>query len=253
MATGSFFAALGYKLYVKLGTSASSIPTTSAGMTRILSLDNTGIQGTSESTSVIDYDSEQGFQSNLITSQSYSIPCSMNLDVTDGGYEILKKAAIKAADGTLLEWYRETPVTDNSGDDSEVHAGLAQIGDFSEDIVAGNIARVSFTLTGYGAYRFYPQGNPIATLTVTTGGSGLTPATYNGVALISSNPAAGIGSGKGATADIVVAAGGDVTAPPTIVAGGTNYRVGDVLTAALADIGGSGTDVAPTFTVATIS
>lgn len=253
MATGSFFASLGYKLYVKLGSSASSIPTTSAGMTRILSLDNTGIQGTSESTSVIDYDSEQGFQANLITSQSYSIPCSMNLDVTDGGYEILKKAAIQAASGTVLEWYRETPVTDASGDDPEVHSGLAQIGDFSEDITAGNIAKVSFTLTGYGAYYFYPQGNPIATLTVTTNGSGLTPATYTGVALISSNPAAGIGSGKGATADIIVAGGGTVSAAPTIVAGGTNYKVGDILTVALASVGGAGADVVPTFTVATVS
>jgi hypothetical protein len=253
MATGSFFAALGYKLFVKLGTSASTAPTTSAGMTRILSLDNSGIQGTSESTSVIDYDSEQGFQSNLITSQSYSIPCSMNLDVTDGGYEILKKAAIKAADGTLVEWYRETPVTDNSGDNSEVHAGLAQIGDFSEDIVAGNISKVSFTLTGYGAYKFYPQGNPIATLTVTTAGSGLTPATYSGVALLSSNPAAGIGSGKGATADIIVAGGGTVSAAPTIVAGGTNYKVGDILTVGAGTVGDAGSDVLPVFTVATVS
>jgi hypothetical protein len=253
MATGSFFAALGYKLFVKLGTSASTAPTTSAGMTRILSLDNSGIQGTSESTSVIDYDSEQGFQSNLITSQSYSIPCSMNLDVTDGGYEILKKAAIKAADGTLVEWYRETPVTDNSGDNSEVHAGLAQIGDFSEDIVAGNISKVSFTLTGYGAYKFYPQGNPIATLTVTTAGSGLTPATYSGVALLSSNPAAGIGSGKGATADIIVAGGGTVSAAPTIVAGGTNYKVGDILTVAAGTVGDAGSDVLPVFTVLTVS
>ena len=253
MSVGSFFASLGYKLYVKLGTTVSTAPTTSAAMTRILSLDNTGIQGTSESTSVVDYDSEQGFQSNLITSQSYSIPCSMNLDVTDAGYEILKKAAIKAADGTLLEWYRETPVTDASGDDPEVHTGLAQIGDFSEDIVAGNIAKVSFTLTGYGAYKFYPQGNPAATLTITTAGSGLTAATYTGVSLISSNPAAGIGSGKGATATIVVAAGGTVTATPTVVAGGTNYRVGDILTVAMGDVGGAGTDVVPTFTIATVS
>jgi hypothetical protein len=253
VATGSFFAALGYKLYVKLGTTASNIPTTSAGMTRILSLDNTGIQGTSESTSVVDYDSEQGFQSNLITSQSYSIPCSMNLDVTDDGYEILKKAAINAASGSLLEWYRETPVTDASGDNSEVHAGLAQIGDFSEDIVAGNVAKVSFTLTGYGAYKFYPQGNPAATLTITTAGSGLTPATYTGVALISTTPVQGIGSGKGATATIVVAAGGTVTATPTIVAAGTNYRVGDILTVGAGTVGDAGSDVLPTFTIATVS
>jgi hypothetical protein len=253
MATGSFFASLGYKLFVKLGSSASAIPTTSAGMTRILSLDNTGIQGTSESTSVIDYDSEQGFQANLITSQSYSIPCSMNLDVTDAGYEILKKAALQAAAGTILEWYRETPVTDASGDDPEVHSGLAQIGDFSEDITAGNIAKVSFTLTGYGVYYFYPQGNPAATLTITSAGSGLTPATYTAVALISSTPAAGIGSGKGATATIVVAAGGTVTATPSIVAGGANYRVGDILTVGAGTVGDAGADVRPTFTVATVS
>ena len=253
MATGSFFASLGYKMFVKLGTSASSIPTASAGMTRILSLDNTGIQGTSESTAVVDYDSEQGFQSNLITSQSYSVPCSMNLDVTDGGYEILKKAAINAASGTLLEWYRETPVTDASGDDPEVHSGLAQIGDFSEDITAGNVAKVTFTLTGYGVYHFYPQGNPAATLTITSAGSGLTPATYTGVALIASNPATGICSGKGATATIVVAAGGTVVAVPTIVAGGTNYQVGHIVTVALGTVGGAAPDVAPTFTVATVS
>lgn len=253
MSTGSFFASLGYKMYVKLGTSASSIPTTSSTMTRILSLDNAGIQGTSESTSVVDYDSEQGFQSNLITSQSYSVPCSMNLDATDGGYDILKQAAIKAADGVLLEWYRETPVTDDSGDNPEVHAGLAQIGDFSEDIVAGNIAKVSFTLTGYGAYRFYRQGNPIATLTVSTAGSGLTPATYQDVALIGVTPTQGIGSGKGATADIVVAAGGTVEAAPTIELGGTNYKIGDILTVAAGTVGDAGTDVLPRFTVATVA
>ena len=60
MATGAFFAALGYKLYVKLGTTASTIPTSSSGMTRVYSLDNTGIQAKSDSTDVIDYDSEIG-------------------------------------------------------------------------------------------------------------------------------------------------------------------------------------------------
>lgn len=253
MATGNFFTALGYKTYVKLGTSSSAIPTTSSTMTRVLSLDNTGIQGTSESTNVVDYDSEQGFQNALITGQGYTIPCSMNLDVNSAGYLILKEASLKSAAGTFLQWYRETPVTDDSGDNPEVHAGLAQVSDFSEDIAAGNVAKVTFTLTGYGAYKFYRQGNPIATLTVTTAGSGLTPATYSGVSLISSAPAAGIASGKGATADIVVAAGGTVTAAPTIVAGGTNYKVGDVLTVALGDVGGAGTDVVPTFTVATVS
>jgi hypothetical protein len=253
MSTGAYFAALSYKLFLKLGTSASTIPTSSAGMTRVLSLDNAGIQGTSESTSVVDYDSEQGFQSNLITSQSYSVPAGMNLSVTDAGYYILKTAALNAASGTLVEWYRETPVTDASGDDPEVHAGLAQISDLGEEITAGGIAKITFTLNGYGAYKYYRQGNPIATLTVTTAGSGLTPATYSGVALLSSNPAAGIGSGKGATADIIVAAGGTVTAAPTIVAGGTNYKVGDILTVAAGTVGDAGADVRPTFTIATVS
>lgn len=157
MATGAFFAALGYKLYVKLGTSASAIPTSSTGMTRVFSLDNTGIQAQSDTQDVIDYDSEQGFKATLITSQSYTIPCSMNLSVTDPGYLILKEAAREAASGTLVQWYRETPVTDGSTDLPEVHAGLAQVGSFSEDIQAGNIAKVTFDLIGFGAYSFTPQ------------------------------------------------------------------------------------------------
>lgn len=157
MATGSFFAALGYKLWVKAGTSASTIPTASTGMTRVYSLDNTGIQAQSNTQDVIDYDSDQGFVANLITSQSYTIPCSMNLSVTDAGYLILKNAALDAGTGVLVEWYRETPVTDGSSDQPEVHAGLAQVGSFSEDIQAGGIAKVSFDLIGYGAYEFTEQ------------------------------------------------------------------------------------------------
>jgi len=157
MATGAFFVALGYKLFLKLGTSASAIPTSSTGMTRIFSLDNTGIQAQSDTQDVIDYDSEQGFKATLITSQSYTIPCSMNLSCSDPGYLILKEAAREAASGTLVQWYRETPVTDGSTDDPEVHAGLAQVGSFSEDIQAGNIAKVNFDLIGFGAYSFTPQ------------------------------------------------------------------------------------------------
>lgn len=157
MATGAFFAALGYKLYVKLGTSASPTPTTSTGMTRVYSLDNSGIQAQSDTTDVIDYDSEQGFKASLITGQSYTIPCSMNLSVTDAGYKLLKQAALEAASGTLVEWYRETPVTDDSGDLPEVHAGLAQVGSFSEDIQAGNVAKVTFDLIGFGAYDWTAQ------------------------------------------------------------------------------------------------
>lgn len=157
MATGAFFAALGYKLFVKAGTTASTTPTTSTGMTRVFSLDNTGIQAQSDTQDVLDYDSEQGFKASLITGQSYSIPCSMNLSVTDAGYLLLKAAALTAAAGSTVQWYRETPVTDGSGNTPERHAGVAQVGSFSEDIQAGNIAKVSFDLIGFGAYTFNKQ------------------------------------------------------------------------------------------------
>ena len=253
MATGRYFAALGYKTYVALGTTASSMPTSSTGMTRIMSLDNTGIQGTSESASVLDYDSELGFRAKLITAQDYSIPCSLNLDVSDTGYRLLKTASLRAAEGVLLQWYRETPVTDGSTSNPEVHAGLAQVTEFSEDIGAGNIAKVRFTLSGYSDYLFFAQGKAASTLTITSAGSGLTAGTYSGIALTPVNPIYGIGSGKGLTANVVVAAGGTVTAIPTIVSGGTNFRVGDTVSPALADVGGgTGNRVVPVFTVATV-
>lgn len=151
MATGAFFAALGYKFFVKAGTTASTIPTASSGMTEVLSLTNAGIQGSSDATDVIDYGSTQGFKASLVTGQSYTIPCSMNLDVRDAGYKILKQAALDAATGVTVQWYRETPEGTTTGE-PEKHAGVAFVTDFSEDIQAGNVAAVSFTLTGYGAY-----------------------------------------------------------------------------------------------------
>jgi hypothetical protein len=47
--------------------------------------------------------------------------------------------------------------------------------------------------------------------------------------------------------------GWSVTAAPTIVAGGTNYKVGDILTVAAGTVGDAGSDVRPTFTVASVS
>jgi hypothetical protein len=129
-------------------------------MVEVLSLTNAGIQGSSDTTDVLDYGSTQGFKASLVTGQSYTIPCSMNLSVVDEGYLTLKNAALNSSSGTLVEWYRETPVTDGSSDDPEVHAGLAFVTDFSEDIQAGNVATVSFTLTGYGAYEFTAQAAP---------------------------------------------------------------------------------------------
>jgi hypothetical protein len=158
MATGSFFAALGYKFYVKAGTTASTAPTSSSGMTEVLSLTNAGIQGASDTTDVLDYGSTQGFKASLVTGQSYTIPCTMNLSLNDAGYLVLKNAALNAATGVTVEWYRESPEMTATGD-PEKHAGVAFVTDFSEDIQAGNVSQVSFTLTGYGAYVFTAETN----------------------------------------------------------------------------------------------
>jgi hypothetical protein len=158
MATGAFFAALGYRFYVKAGTTASAAPTSASGMTEVLSLTNAGIQGASDATDVLDYGSTQGFKASLITGQSYTIPCAMNLDLNDAGYKVLKQAALDAATGVTVQWYRESPEMSATGA-AEVHAGVAFVTDFSEDIQAGNVASVSFTLTGYGAYTWTAETN----------------------------------------------------------------------------------------------
>jgi hypothetical protein len=81
----------------------------------------------------------------------------------------------------------------------------------------------------------------VATVSGQTNGSGYTPGTYNNIALVG-------GSGTGATANIVVAAGGSVTATATISRGGQWYLVGDVLTCNLIGPGS-----AFSMTVATIT
>jgi hypothetical protein len=158
MATGAFFAALGYRFWVKAGTTASTAPTSNATMTEVLSLDNAGIQGSTDTTDVIDYGSTQGFKASLVTGQSYNIPCSMNLDLNDAGYQALKQAALDASSGVTVQWYRESPEMSATGN-PEKHAGVAFVTDFSEDIQAGNVAKVSFTLTGYGAYTWTAETN----------------------------------------------------------------------------------------------
>jgi hypothetical protein len=158
MATGAFFAALGYRFYVKAGTTASTVPTTSTGMTEVLSLTNAGIQGSSDTTDVLDYGSTQGFKASLVTGQSYTIPCTMNLSLNDAGYLVLKQAALDSASGVTVQWYRESPEMSTTGN-PEKHAGVAFVTDFSEDIQAGNVSQVSFTLTGYGAYEWTAETN----------------------------------------------------------------------------------------------
>jgi hypothetical protein len=151
MATGAYFVALDYKMYVGTGTTASTAPTSGSGLTEVLSLDNVGIQGSSETQQVTDYGSEQGFAAAIVVGQSYTIPCGMNLSLNDPGYKILKSAALNAANGTTLRWYRESPLS-GVGHTREKHNGVAFVTDFSEEITAGGVAKVTFSLTGYGAY-----------------------------------------------------------------------------------------------------
>ena len=83
-------------------------------------------------------------------------------------------------------------------------------------------------------YYYYPQSivqSPIATVGTITGGSAYTTGTYFDVPLTG-------GTGSGALATVTVA-GGAVTAV-TITNGGTQYTVGDVLSALSSSIGGTG-------------
>ncbi len=158
MATGAFFNSLGYRFYVKAGTTASTNPTASTGMTEVLSLTNAGIQGTSQTQEVQDYGSTMGFVASLVTTQSYSIPAEMNLNLNDPGYIILKTAAMNAASGATVEWFRESPEMSTTGS-PEYHSGVAFVTDFSESIAAGNVATISFTLSGYGSYSWSAESN----------------------------------------------------------------------------------------------
>jgi hypothetical protein len=74
-------------------------------------------------------------------------------------------------------------------------------------------------------------GGPAKTLGTIVPGTLYTAGTYNNVAMTG-------GAGSGCRCNIVVAAGGVSSA--TIVAAGSDYVVGDALSAAAANIGGTG-------------
>lgn len=158
MATGAFFNSLGYKLFLKLGTTSSTNPTTSTGMTELLSVTEAGISGSTQTQDVLDYGSTLGFTASVVQQQSYSIPVTVNISLNDGGYKLLKQAALEAASGTTVEWFRESPEMTSTGS-PEYHSGVAWVTDFSEQIAAGNVAQATFTLTGYGAYSWSAETN----------------------------------------------------------------------------------------------
>ena len=219
-----YFVALGYQLYVGLGTTASSLPTSSSGLTEVLSLSDASIDGSTDSTDApLDYSSAYGWKNPLMTNIGWSVPAQMNLSLGDAGYKLLKRAWLEGASGTALQVFRVSPVKDGSGDNAELHSGIAFVEGFKESMKAGDVATISFTFKGTGQLLWYPQGNPIATLTITGAGTGVSAGT--GLALTPVSPAPGVGSGLGATATIAVSGGAITTA--TIVSGGTNFKVGD--------------------------
>jgi hypothetical protein len=150
-----FFNAFGYKFSAKKGTSASTPPVAATGLTEIKNLSNAGISSSSDSQEVVTYDtSTNGWKQQIVTANSYTISCELNIDTADAGYKLLKEASRDCATGVMIEWFRETPAPAVASGSStgETHAGIATVGNFSEDIQAGNVAKCTFDLVGYGPY-----------------------------------------------------------------------------------------------------
>jgi hypothetical protein len=157
MPTDAFHVAYNYEFYVAAGTTASTVPTATTGLTRINSMSNASIKGKSKTLSATDYETGLGGTRKLVTEVEYEMSCEMNISLADPGYIIMHNAFLNAPSGELLRWYRVTPVFDGSADDDEVYAGLAFVSGFDKDEEAGKIATVKFTLEGYGAMVWTPQ------------------------------------------------------------------------------------------------
>lgn len=118
---------------------------------------------------------------------------------------------------------------------SKTSAGITAattVKEAEDAIFAIAIADKAVTSTTIGrATRVEVVQGRILTLTNRVGGSSYTNGTYNGVALTG-------GTGTGATANIVVSGGAVSTV--TLVNGGSGYDVGETLSAAAANIGGTG-------------
>jgi hypothetical protein len=247
MPSGEYLINFDHELYIAKGTTTSAIPTSTSGLTKVFNLTDASMTSSSSSVNVQDYDSDPSSAKEAITSVAKSMPVVLNLSPADPAYQILMECADRATENFAVRYYRiSAKVPGSVGADAEIRAGIATVSGFNEGRSVAGVGAMTFTLTAFGGSTWHPQGGAAATVTVTTAGSGLEPATYTGVALTP----VGIG-GRNVTATIVVAGGGTVSAAPTIVAGGNNVRVGDVFTVPVSAIGGTG--VAPTLTVATVA
>lgn len=111
-----FFNAFGYTFYVAKGTTSSTAPVSSSGLTLVKNLSNAGIQSSTDSQQVITYDVEGlGWAQQIATQNSYSIDCTLNIDTQEASYSLLKEAARDSAAGVTLRWFRQTPLTPSGG------------------------------------------------------------------------------------------------------------------------------------------
>lgn len=121
--------------------------------------------------------------------------------------------------------------------------GATNVKEAEDAIYAIALADKAVTTTSIGrATRVEVVQGRILTVNTLVGGSLYTNGTYTNRALTG-------GTGTGATATIVVS-GGAVTSV-TIVSGGTGYDVGEVLSAAAANIGGTGSGFSVTVATTT--
>ncbi|MFZ9061840.1 MAG: hypothetical protein ACO218_11560 [Steroidobacteraceae bacterium] len=246
MPSGEYLINFDHELWIAKGTTTSAIPTSTTGLTKVFNLTDASMTSTSSTQNVNDYDSDPTSEKAAVLSISKTMPIVLNLSPGDPGYQILMEVNERGTENLAVQYFRQSAKVPGTLGTGEVRAGIATVTGFNEGRAVAGVGAITFTLTAFGGSTWYPQGQAAATVTVTTGGSGMTAATYEDVPLIP----VGIG-GRNITADITVAAGGLVSVAPTIVLGGQNVRVGDVYTVAAANMGGAG--VMPTFTVATVA
>jgi hypothetical protein len=247
MPAGEYLINFDHELWIAKGTTASAVPTSTTGLTKVFNLTDASMSSTSNTQNVQDYDSDPTSERAAVLSIAKTMPVVLNLSPGDPGYQILMEVNERGTENLAVRYFRiSARVPGSTGADPECRAGIATVTGFSEGRAVAGVGAMTFTLTAFGGSTWYPQGGAAATVTVTSGGSGMTPATYTAVPFIP----VGIG-GRNVVGTVVVAAGGLVSAAPPITAGGNNVRVGDIYTVAAASVGTTG--IMPTFAVATVA